>query len=130
MLRCYGYGYIRAINPESKHFYVVTPVDRSTLPKVRVFSIGHELQDCPLLFDSRVRARGLDCVAPSNCPDCFQKGSPYVVDLVSSLGDHHTNMFAPQERIITSNLRYRRILHGRIAKMKRAAGRGRPMRYC
>lgn len=41
MLRCFGYGLIRAINPQRKLFYVLTPVDQKVLAsQVNVFAYG------------------------------------------------------------------------------------------
>ena len=45
-LRCYGFGFIRAIDMEKKLFYVVTPVTKD-LNRVKVFALGYELQTPP-----------------------------------------------------------------------------------
>jgi hypothetical protein len=43
MLRCLGFGLIRAINPQRKLFYVVTPTDPQALRRVNVFACGRQI---------------------------------------------------------------------------------------
>ena len=40
MLKCIGFGLIRAINPQRKLFYVLTPVEQKMLYQVNVFALG------------------------------------------------------------------------------------------
>uniref|UniRef100_A0A915EIK5 Polyribonucleotide 5'-hydroxyl-kinase Clp1 P-loop domain-containing protein n=1 Tax=Ditylenchus dipsaci TaxID=166011 RepID=A0A915EIK5_9BILA len=51
MLRCYGFGMIRAIDVERKIFHVITPVEPELLTRIKVFALGHELQTPPIMFD-------------------------------------------------------------------------------
>lgn len=56
LLRCYGHAMIRAIDPDQKLFYLLTPVDVSVLKeRVNVLAVGHELQATSVLFDGKVR---------------------------------------------------------------------------
>lgn len=54
ILKCFGYGMIRAIDFEKKIFYLITPVDRSVLNSITVFALGPELHASPFLFDLKV----------------------------------------------------------------------------
>ena len=40
MLKCFGFGLIRAINPQRKLFYVLTPIEQKVLHQVNVFALG------------------------------------------------------------------------------------------
>lgn len=40
ILRCIGFGLIRAINPERKIFYIITPVEKQKLCQVDVLALG------------------------------------------------------------------------------------------
>uniref|UniRef100_A0A915LVS4 Polyribonucleotide 5'-hydroxyl-kinase Clp1 P-loop domain-containing protein n=1 Tax=Meloidogyne javanica TaxID=6303 RepID=A0A915LVS4_MELJA len=55
MLKCFGFGLIRAINPQRKLFYVLTPIKQKVLHQVNVFALGHCLNTPDmLLFDPNV----------------------------------------------------------------------------
>jgi polynucleotide 5'-kinase involved in rRNA processing len=41
MLKCIGFGLIRAINPQRKLFYVLTPVEQKMLHQVNIFALGN-----------------------------------------------------------------------------------------
>ncbi|KAF7638796.1 CLP1_P domain-containing protein [Meloidogyne graminicola] len=88
MLKCIGFGLIRAINPQKKLFYVLTPVEQKILHQVNVFALGHCLNTPDmLLFDSNVNVT-----------------APYVVELDSTLQAHHKKFFdALRSEIITNN---------------------------
>ncbi|VDK57874.1 unnamed protein product [Anisakis simplex] len=65
MLRCFGFGMIRAIDIEERLFYVLTPVDRQLLNEVNVFSKGANI-DIPNAFLSQQKARDAPYVVRCN----------------------------------------------------------------
>lgn len=54
LIKCYGYGFIRAIDKDRRIFYVVTPVAPEKLSSVTVFAMGHELQAHSVLLNTDV----------------------------------------------------------------------------
>ncbi|CAK5076586.1 unnamed protein product [Meloidogyne enterolobii] len=79
MLKCFGFGLIRAINPQRKLFYVLTPIEQKVLHQVNVFALGHCLNTPDmLLFDPNVGSP-----------------APYIVELDSGLQIHHKKFFSP-----------------------------------
>jgi len=87
MLRCYGFGMIRAIDTEKKLFYVITPVETDLLANVKVFALGHELQAPPILFDSK-----------------SYEPAPYMMELGKTVSRDHQKLYSPL-RVITGSRR-------------------------
>lgn len=56
MLKCHGFGMIRAISLERQLFYVITPVDQQKLKSITVFALGHNVADTQILFETKVMA--------------------------------------------------------------------------
>uniref|UniRef100_A0A1I8C179 CLP1_P domain-containing protein n=1 Tax=Meloidogyne hapla TaxID=6305 RepID=A0A1I8C179_MELHA len=79
ILKCIGFGLIRAINPQRKLFYVLTPIEQKMLHQVNVFALGHCLNTPDMLiFDPNVGGP-----------------APYIVELDSGLQAHHKKFFSP-----------------------------------
>ncbi|KAH7700765.1 NucleOLar protein family member (nol-9)-like protein, partial [Aphelenchoides avenae] len=51
VLKCHGYGFVRAIDKDRRIFYVITPVAAETLSSVTVFAVGLDLQAHSVLLD-------------------------------------------------------------------------------
>jgi len=87
MLRCYGFGMVRAIDTEKKLFYIITPVEIDLLAKVKIFALGHELQAPPILFDSK-----------------SYEPAPYMMELGKTVSRDHQKLYSPL-RIVTGGRR-------------------------
>lgn len=55
VLRCVGFGFIRAIDLNERLFYVLTPVAEEVLPEVNVFAKGVNIDLPSVFFTQRVR---------------------------------------------------------------------------
>uniref|UniRef100_A0A915EIJ6 Polyribonucleotide 5'-hydroxyl-kinase Clp1 P-loop domain-containing protein n=1 Tax=Ditylenchus dipsaci TaxID=166011 RepID=A0A915EIJ6_9BILA len=111
MLRCYGFGMIRAIDVERKIFHVITPVEPELLTRIKVFALGHELQTPPIMFD----LKGFE-------------PAPYLVELGKKVSVDQQKLYSPlrnitgMRRALESNRN--RIYSGvSIPDLKKAANR-------
>ncbi|KAI1726930.1 mRNA cleavage and polyadenylation factor CLP1 p-loop domain-containing protein [Ditylenchus destructor] len=82
MLRCYGYGLIRAIDMEKQLFYMITPVESEILSKVKVFALGHELQTPAMVLDTQ-----------------SYEPAPYLVELGENVDGNEKKFFSPLRRV-------------------------------
>ncbi|KAK6046442.1 hypothetical protein COOONC_16053 [Cooperia oncophora] len=53
LLKCHGYGIIRAIDLEKKLFYLITPIPSSELSKVTIFARGTDIMVPRMLLESQ-----------------------------------------------------------------------------
>ncbi|PIO65631.1 hypothetical protein TELCIR_12687 [Teladorsagia circumcincta] len=53
LLRCHGYGIIRAIDLEKKLFYLITPTPSTELSKVTIFARGTDIMVPQMLLESQ-----------------------------------------------------------------------------
>jgi len=50
-LKCYGFGFIRAISPDKKMFYVISPISQEDCGKVEIFFIPDKIITPNYMFD-------------------------------------------------------------------------------
>jgi hypothetical protein len=54
VLRCYGFGFIRAISPEKRMLYVVSPISSEDCAKIDVLFVPNRISTPELMFDREV----------------------------------------------------------------------------
>lgn len=86
VLRCVGFGLIRAINPERRLFYIITPVEQRQLAQVDVLALGHCLNTPQLIFDTNVRRLNFEKVQAY----LFKAFSGVIYPVIWIKNFHHT----------------------------------------
>uniref|UniRef100_A0A914I248 Polyribonucleotide 5'-hydroxyl-kinase Clp1 P-loop domain-containing protein n=1 Tax=Globodera rostochiensis TaxID=31243 RepID=A0A914I248_GLORO len=91
ILRCVGFGLVRAINPERKLFYVITPVEQRHLGQVDVLALGHCLNTPELIFSTNP----------------YGEAVPYLVELQQNktIDERHKKLYSPL-RVVTGSKRH------------------------
>uniref|UniRef100_F1L067 Polynucleotide 5'-hydroxyl-kinase NOL9 n=1 Tax=Ascaris suum TaxID=6253 RepID=F1L067_ASCSU len=68
VLRCVGFGFIRAIDLNERLFYVLTPVAEEVLPEVNVFAKGVNIDLPSVFFTQRISAEAPYVLADNKGP--------------------------------------------------------------
>uniref|UniRef100_A0A183BLC1 Polynucleotide 5'-hydroxyl-kinase NOL9 n=1 Tax=Globodera pallida TaxID=36090 RepID=A0A183BLC1_GLOPA len=107
ILRCIGFGLVRAVNPDRKLFYVITPVEQRHLGQVDVLALGHCLNTPELIFSTNP----------------YGEAVPYLVELQQNkaIDERHKKLFSPL-RVVTGSKRtahYARLIHQQTHAIKR-----------